>query len=204
MKKPLWLGALVPIVYFGIQPIAAQFYPHYDFVTQSASELGSDRSERPSVLNTGAILTGILTLIAASAFPAALRRRNCPPVVAWITTLALVSMGIGAIWAGIFHLPDPRHNPRAIGAGAFLLPILLPLAVWRIEGARWLKVYLLANVALFVAMAAVMSGAAGIDVAPFRGALQRMAAAVLYLPVGVVSVVLRRALPLSSALSSPA
>jgi hypothetical membrane protein len=188
----LWLGVLVPVTYFGAQLVAAQFYPGYSFAAQSASELGSDRSERPSVLNTGAILTGILTLIAAIAFPPALRRRSCPPVVAWITAIAMASMAAGAIWAGTYPLPDARHNPGAIGGGAFLLPILFALAAWKRRDAPALRIYLFANVALFLLLIPVMSGVSGLAIEGYRGALQRVAAAVLYVPVGVMSASLLR------------
>jgi hypothetical membrane protein len=188
----LWCGVLVPILYFGAQLAAVQFYPGYNFLTQSASELGSDRSTAPMVLNTGAILTGVCTLIAALGFPSALRRTNCPRFLAVATALAMLSMGAGAIWAGVFSLPDPRHNPRMLGAGAFLLPLLFAAAVVKRPKATQLKVYLFANVALFVLLIPVMSGATAIDLARYRGLLQRIAAAVLYVPVGVVAASLLR------------
>jgi hypothetical membrane protein len=188
----LCLGVLVPVTYFGTQLVAAQFYPGYSFTAQSASELGSDRSLRPWVLNTGALLTGALTLIAAAAFPAALRSRNCPPAVAWLTAVAMASMAAGAIWAGTHPLPDPRHNPGAIGGGAFLLPALFAMAVWKWRGAAALKGYLFGNLLLFLLMIPVMSGVSGISIDRHRGALQRVAAAILHLPVGVMSAALLR------------
>lgn len=198
----LWAGVLVPFVYFGTQLVAAQSYPGYRFAAQSASELGSDRSDRPWVLNTGAIVTGVLTLIAAAAFPAALRRQGSPAIVAWIAAAAMVSMAAGAIWAGMHPLPDPRHNPKAIGIGAFLLPLLFAIAVFRWRGAKGLKTYLFANIGLFVLLIPVMSGAIGIDINPYRGALQRVAAAVLYVPVAVMSASLLRRRPATSSRSS--
>lgn len=185
--KPLWAGVLVAIVYFGVQPVAAQFYPGYDFVTQVASELGSSRSQQPWILNTGAILSGVLALIAAMAFPSVLRRWNTFAPIRWATTVAMISLGAAGIWAGSFPLPDPRHNPGLLGAGAFLLPILFAIAIWRRAGVGPLKVYLLVNAALFLMLIPVMSGWSGIDISGVRGAMQRIAAAVLYLPVSIVS-----------------
>jgi hypothetical membrane protein len=192
---------LVPVTYFGAQLVAAQFYPRYSFVAQSASELGSVRSQRPWILNTGAILTGVLTLIAATAFPPALRREHCPRIVAWLTAVAMASMAAGAIWAGTYPLPDPRHNPGIIGGGAFLLPLLFAIAVWKWRGATPLKAYLFGNLVLFLLMIPVMSGLSGIEIGPYRGALQRIAAAVLYLPVGVLSTSLLRRVSTASSLS---
>jgi hypothetical membrane protein len=186
-RVALWLGVFVPVLYFGTQLVAAQFYPGYHVLTQSASELGSDHSEKPWVLNSGAILTGIATLIAATAFPSALRRHHAHPALAWLTAIAMVSMGAAAIWAGTFHLPDPRHNPRALGIGAFLLPLLFALSVLKRPRAAALKAYLFANLALFVLMIPIMSGITGLPIDSYRGLLQRIAAAVLYVPVGVVA-----------------
>jgi hypothetical membrane protein len=181
---------LVPIVYFGAQLLAAPFYPGYSFLRQAASELGSDRSDRPGILNAGAMLTGIAAIVAACAMPVALPREKSPRFLAWLTAVAMISMGIGAIWAGVNPLPSPRHNSGPIGAGMFFVPLLFAIALWRRGGA--LRVYLLVNVALFVLLVPLMSGASGIDVNPFRGFLQRIAAAVLYVPIGVVSAALLR------------
>ena len=186
-RAGLWCGVLVPLLYFGTQLLASRFYPGYSFVTQTASELGSDRSARPAVLNSGAILTGCAAVIASLAFLPALRRQGTHRIVAILTTIALVSLGAGAIWAGVFPLPDPRHNPKLIGAGAFLLPLLFALCAVRWRDAPTLRRYLWANLALFIVLVPVMSGVTPIDVVRFRGVLQRVAAGVLYLPVGVVA-----------------
>jgi hypothetical membrane protein len=183
----LWLGAFVPVLYFGTQLVAAQFYPGYSFVAQSASELGSPHSDHPWILNSGAIATGVATLIAATAFPAALRRFHTPKALIWITVLAMISMGAAAIWAGTFSLPDPRHNPRAIGIGAFLLPVLFAADFFRAHGEKALKTYLFSNLALFVLMIPVMANVPELGLEPYRGALQRVAAAILYVPVGVIA-----------------
>ena len=188
----LWCGVLVPLLYFGTQLLASRFYTGYSFVTQSASELGSDRSNRPAVLNSGAILTGIATVIAAFAFLPALRRQRTGRVMAILTAIAMVSMGAGAIWAGSFPLPDPRHNPKLIGAGAFMLPLFFALCAINWRDAPTLRRYLFANLALFVLLIPVMSGATPVDVVRYRGVMQRIAAGVLYIPVGVVAASLLR------------
>lgn len=183
-RSALRLGILVPVLYFGVQLLAARFYRGYSFATQLASELGSPRSGVPSIFNSGMILTGVMTIIAAAAFPSALRRANCHPALAWLTAAALVSMGLGSIWAGTFPLPDPRHNPRLLGAGIFLVPLLFPLAVLRKPDARALKIYLFVNLGLYVLLLPVLGGD--------RAILQRVAAAVVYVPVGVLSAALGR------------
>lgn len=46
-------GIAVPILYFGIQVLAARFYPGYGFTNQDASALGSNGSSFPDIFNKG-------------------------------------------------------------------------------------------------------------------------------------------------------
>ena len=186
IRTALRIGVIVPLLYFGAQFAAIPFYPGYDIVRQSASELGSDRSTRPQVLNIGATITGIAAIIASFGLLYGLKQAGTPRPLAWLVCLAVISTGAAAIWAGYYSLPDPRHNPRAIGAGAFLLPLLFAAALWKPARGSAVKVYLIANLLLFIALIPVMSGAL-MPIDAFRGILQRVAAAVLYVPIGVVS-----------------
>lgn len=176
----------VPIIYFGSQVVAAPFYPDYSFLANSASQLGSDRSDLPAVLNTGAILTGLLALLGAYGLTRTLPTIGVRRVWASLVGLSLVSTGLAAIWAGTFHLPDPRHNPGALGAGTFAGPLLLLLAVWPLPQARTLKVYLAGNLLAFAALAPILGGATALDLQSYGGLFQRLAACVFYLPIGVV------------------
>ena len=148
--------------------------------------LGSDRSNAPMIMNAGAMLTGVATLIAAAGFFRALSQLGTNRVITWLTTLALVSSGLASIWAGTFPLPDPRHNPGPLGIGMFLLPALFLLATWKLDS-RAMRIYLIANLLLMVALIPVMSGKAGMDLASYAGLFQRIAASTLMIPVAVVA-----------------
>lgn len=124
----LCCGVAVPILYYGTQFAAMAFYPGYRILAQVASELGSNQSTQPMVFNAGAVLTGIAALIAAFGFLRAIPNR----VLAWLVFLGMLSNGAAGMWAGIHPLPDPRHNPGAIGAGMFFLPLLFIFATWRL------------------------------------------------------------------------
>jgi hypothetical membrane protein len=192
VRLALLCGVAVPVLYYGSQLVAAPFFPDYSFVRQSASMLGSDLSTRPWVLNTGAILTGMATLLSAGGLVVAFRRAGAHPIPAWLLFMALVSCGAGSVWAGVFPLPDPRHNPGPVGVGMFLLPVLFAAAGWKVRVPQWLRWYLLANFAAFVLMMPVMSGAVGIDTREYTGLLQRVASAILFVPVGVTAAELLR------------
>ncbi len=201
LKQGTWvalsMGIAVPLLYFGVQLIAAPFYPGYSFLRQPASALGSDLSTYPAILNIGAIITGVITLVASLGFLRALRLIGTHPVIAWLTCLALVSSGLASIWAGVFHMPDPRHNSGPLGVGTFLLPVLFAAAFWKRKDARMLKFYLVANLLLMVALVPIMSGATGVNMSSYGGLLQRIAALTLFPPIGVVAFFLLRKTSLS-------
>ncbi|HEV7374773.1 MAG TPA: DUF998 domain-containing protein [Pyrinomonadaceae bacterium] len=189
------MGIAVPVLYFGVQFIAAPFYPGYSFLRQPASMLGSDLSTCPVILNVGAVITGVITLFASLGFFCALRLIGIHPIITWLTCLALVSSGLSSIWAGVFHMPDPRHNSGPLGIGTFLLPVLFAAVVWKLKDARMLRLYLFVNLLLMVALVPIMSGAAGVNMANYGGLLQRIAALTLFPPVGVVALFLMRRTP---------
>ena len=69
----------------------------------------------------------------------------------------------------------------------FVLPLLLPLATWKVPHARRLNVYLLGNIVYIAALAPFMGGVGGLDTHAYQGLLQRLFALTLFVPIGVVS-----------------
>jgi hypothetical membrane protein len=197
----LGLGVVVPFLYFGIQVVAAPFYPGYSFLNRDASTLGSDGSSCPAIFNVGAIFVGLLTLIASWGFLCALHRLGVNPILTWLVVLALISSGLASINAGVFPLPDPRHSGgffALLGIGTILLPILLPVAMWKLQGARLLRVFFIVNSLAILALIPIVSGfvqfisiKAGLELQNYQtflnnyhGLIQRMTALVVFLPLG--------------------
>jgi hypothetical protein len=110
-------GTLIPLVYFGIQLVAAPFAQNYSFVRQVASELGMTTVSRfPGIFIWGTILGSIPTFITAFGFLFGLRRLGVHPVPTWLTFFALIAITLSDIMAGLFPLPDSRHEgPFLIG-----------------------------------------------------------------------------------------
>ncbi len=183
----LWCGLFVPVVYFGVQLIAAPFYPDYSFLVNSASQLGSDASTFPALLNGGAILSGVLGLVSAYGIGAGLKASGANRWFALISAACTVSVGAAAIWAGLYPMPDPLHNPGAIGIGMFLGPLAMLAAFWSIHGGRGMRAYLVFTLVAFAALAPVMSGITPIDLNRYGGLMQRIAALVLYVPPSVTA-----------------
>ena len=98
-------GFAVPFLYYGIQAAAAPSFPDFSLVGTTASELGSDRSERPAVFNAGIIVLGTVTLAAAVGFLLALRRLGARPLLAWATAAAVPSTGCRRCGLGSSRCP---------------------------------------------------------------------------------------------------
>jgi hypothetical membrane protein len=207
----LRMGIAIPFLYFGVQVAAAPFYPGYSFLTRDASTLGSPGSNLPAVFNVGAICVGSLLLIAAWGFLRAFRFLGVRNFIAWPTILAIVSTGLGSINAGLFPLPDPRHTESVLalcGAGVFLLPFLLPLAIWKLLDRGRVAAYFVTNIIALFALFPIMSGLVqrfgikwGVDMLRYQtllnnyhGLLQRFFALIVFVPIGVSALFLSRLL----------
>jgi len=180
-------GIVVPFLYFGTQILAAAFFPGYSFLSMVASLLGSDLAIYPAIFNTGAIITGIATIIASVGFLIALPHAGTNRFLTWLTSLAVLLNGIGSLWAGFFPMPDPRHGSNPFTVGVFLFPILLTLALWKHSNARPIKIYLIITNLLFIVLIPIMSGVSGINTQGYQGLLQRIAALVFFVPISVGS-----------------
>lgn len=182
----LLAGAAVPFLYFGAQASAAPFFPGFSFWVHSASLLGSDLSTRPEILNIGAASTGVAALIASYGLFRALRWQGIWPLVAVLVAACSISTGLASLWAATHPMPDPHHNPGALAAGMFAAPFLVLLAAFALPRARALKTYLVANVVVFFLVASVYAGLFPIDLRLYGGAVQRLGAAVMLVPVSVL------------------
>lgn len=205
----LALGVAIPILYFGIQIAAAPFYPGYSFLSRDASSLGSDRSSFPAIFNVGSLILGLLSMVASWGFFRSLRRLDLSPLLGMLTSLAIAAFGLGSINAFLFPLPDPRHTSSVLavlGGFCMSLPFLLPIALWKLPDARAIKIYFVANIAAIVCLIPIISGLiqrwsvmAHVEMPRFQcflnsyqGLLQRIAAVVLIVPIGVSTLFLAR------------
>jgi Protein of unknown function (DUF998) len=189
----LGLGITVPFFYYGTQIVAAPYFADYSFVRQRASLLGSDYSTNPAIFNTGVMATGTATLVAALGFFFALRRIGANLFLSGLTSVALLGTAISSLWAGYYPMPDPRHGGHlAFQIPMLLLPFLLTVTLWKERNARPLKYYLIATIALLIAMLPIMSGNTSLDHRAYGGLFQRIFALTVFPPIAVCAYYLAR------------
>jgi hypothetical membrane protein len=182
----LGFGVAVPLLYYGVQVVAAPFFSGFSFLSTTASELGSDSSTRPWIFNAGAILVGISALVAAAGFARAFLDLGAHPFLAWLTSIDVAATGLSSLWAGIFPLPDPRHGGHpAMLFAMLLLPFIMATTLWTLGASRLLIGYFVATIGLLLVMLPVMMGTTGLDTHNYQGLLQRIFALTVFPPVGV-------------------
>lgn len=183
----LWAGTVVPVLYFGVQLWRAPAVPGYSFRRDAASDLGADGVPGALWFNLVAIACGGAAVLAAVGWWDALRAWGVGRLGRGLLCAAVTSIGAASIAAGWFPLPDDRHGGGAVGVGLFALPTLLVLVLVRGPTPRWLRVYVVADLALFLAAALMFSGATWLEPTANEGALQRLLACSVFVPIGVVS-----------------
>lgn len=182
----------MPILYFGSQALAAPFFPDFSFWAHTASLLGSDLSTRPAVLNIGAALTGTAMVAASYGLFRSLHAEGVSLLIRVLVATSCVSMGLASLWAASHPLPDPNHNPGALGAGMFAAPFVVLLASRALRDAAGLKRYLIVNVFFFFLVASLYAGLFTIDFRRYAGAVQRLGAVVMLMPMSILCLWLLR------------
>jgi hypothetical membrane protein len=194
----LHLAITIPFIYYGIQLLAAPFFPHFSFIRNTASELGASLAPHPRIFNIGIMMLGIITFLAAVGFLRALRQLRVEPLFTFLTFLALLINGFQSLWAGLHPIPDPRHAGHLpVMIAMTLLPFLLTLTMWRQTNSRLAHNYFLATCLLLLAIAPMMSGMGGLDTHNYRGLIQRVFTFTVFPPIAVAAHILSRRLSMS-------
>src|SRR5215831_2564436 len=204
-RRPLAIGIAIPLIYFGVQLLAAPFYPGYSFIARDASTLGSPGSTAPWIFNDGTLVLAAVTAMAAAALLFLRSRLVIGRTLATLTSLALASAAVGSLNAFLHPLPDPRHTDGVLallGGGVVVLPVLTTAILWRAGARTAAVVTALAYLAVIpfttsLVQRACMAGGFGCAgyqtfLNTSQGLIQRVAAAVVFVPVGAAAYILSR------------
>src|SRR4029077_1402951 len=189
----LLAATAVPILYFGTQIAAAPFYPGYSFSQQSASMLGTQFSREPWIFNAGAVLTGVAALAAALGLYRSFRGKT-HMLISLLIGFSVACTGVLCLKAGLFPMPDPRHNSWGLLLNfTVITPHLMLVGLWNERGRPGLRAYLIFCVAFLLLLVPLMSRTISISWLE-GGTLQRLIAVGMVVPVGVIGFFLWREL----------
>ena len=189
VSTSLRLGICIPFIYFGIQLLAVPFYPGFNILVNSASDLGTAHSLKPWIFNLGAIATGLITFASVYGFYQSLRSSRTNVLLTALVCLSLICYGTSSLAAGLFPMPHPYHGAGPAQFGVILGPALFVAAFWkRRRESGWVFWCLAACLALFVVVLVLMRpGVTGINTDPVMGLLQRILAVAGFAPLGLAA-----------------
>lgn len=174
----LWAAAATPAFYVATQIAAAPFYPGFNS-SLSVSMLGTRFSRQPWIFNTGEVLTGLAALAGAFGLYRSFRART-HLLAGLVVAFAVASSGIMTVKAGLFPLPDPRHNSWSLlFVGTILIPFVMLIGLLQERRSRGLRIYLALSITFLLLLIPWIPRLG-------RGTVQRLIAAGTLLPVGVI------------------
>lgn len=149
----LFLGVLVPVLYYAAVFGAASTWPGYSHVTQYASELGSAAAPHPEYFNWPIMAAGVCAILSSLGFFAALRERGSGLLPALLTAVCIIAWGVAFVMGGLFHMPNPLHNAFGIALAVQVAPLFMLMGLSKAQ-APTLK--LLLAVTFFAALALIL------------------------------------------------
>jgi len=151
----LWMGVLVPVVYYGAQIAGALSWPGYDIATQYASELGSAKAPHPEYFNWPVMAGGVLAVLSSLGFFLALRERGGGLIPSFLTALCIAAFGVSYVMGGMFPMPNELHNGFGLGLATIPAPLFMLWALARTR-APGLKLVLVLTFLAMVGMNLIM------------------------------------------------
>lgn len=188
----LSIAVAVPFLYFGTLFVGGLLYPGYSHVTQYASELGSAQARYPRIFNGGIGLTALACIAASLGFARGVKGLGGSRVLGWLAAASLALFGLALILGALFPMPDPRHGGWGLGMAIQLTPFFLAAALWKVEEARRLKVFLLVVGVAMALLFVVMMGVGAMVTRANVGLFQRAYTLTLFSLIGIAGYAMLR------------
>jgi hypothetical membrane protein len=126
----LRIGLIVPAIMVADVLVAQRMFPGFNAGAQFISELGGPKAPMPQIFNIGMILAGLAGIAAGGGFAHALEHAGGRRQVSAFAGLWVAMTGLGALFAGLFHWPDPMHRACGVGLAIQFAPLFTAWALW--------------------------------------------------------------------------
>jgi hypothetical membrane protein len=152
---PIRAGASSPLIAIGCILLAGAVYPGFNHATRYLSELGDARAPNPLFFDLGLMSVALGGAAAGMGFVMAVPALGGGRIAGWIVGGCFFAAAVGLICGLVFVYPNPWHNLIQLGLGIQIAPFALLWALWRAEGMRWLRWFLIAALAVMLALTIV-------------------------------------------------
>ncbi|MBI5938862.1 MAG: DUF998 domain-containing protein [Caulobacterales bacterium] len=125
----LRLGALGPLIFYGVIVAGGLMSPGYNHMTQSASELGQAGAATAKIFNYGIMAAGGAMIIGALGLLMGLPRLGRGLLMPGLTAIAIGLFGASFILGGLHPMPDPMHDAYHLIYAGIAAPLLAFLAM---------------------------------------------------------------------------
>ena len=160
VKKLLFAGAIMPVLYFTLLYTAGALYPDYSHVRQVASDLGADGAPYGWALefNIGLVYVGLAGIAGAIGLFQGLRRLGGGFILTSVTSTVIVLPSVIMVMSGLFPLPSPWHANFHILLTGNLVPLFGALALRAMPNAATIRLLLIVGFGVNMGITGVLFG----------------------------------------------
>lgn len=152
----LRIGALGPVIFYGVIVAGGLMTPGYNHMTQYASELGQAGAPTAKLFNYGIMAVGGAMILGGLGLFLGLRKLGGGILMPLLTAIAIGLYGASFIIGGLHPMPDPMHQAYNLIFAGVAGPLLAVLALGdrnQVSGAKSLAlISFLAAAALLAIM----------------------------------------------------
>lgn len=172
MKYLLSQAKFIPLLFFVPITIAGFLVPGYDMIKQQASEITlTDFDTAKTILNSGAILSGLSCVIMAIGIILNFKKH-------YVSSILLAIFGISMISNGMYPMGTAMHGFYGIGLTLMILPFI---ACYEMKNENIKKLFFRVSlISGFVIFVYFWSMLLGLDPANYRGLTQRIASVFIF------------------------
>ncbi|MDP1631785.1 MAG: DUF998 domain-containing protein [Caulobacter sp.] len=157
----LRLGALGPLILYGVIVAGGLMSPGYNHMTQQVSELGQAGAPSATVFNYGVMAAGGAMILGGLGFFLGMRKLGGGVVMPLLAAIAIGLFGASWVLGGLHPTPDPMHQAYNLGYAGLAAPLFAFLAMGdrdEVSGAKMLTVVSFLASAVLLALTMNLGG----------------------------------------------